>query len=190
MGVTNPVRVSIRMFATLAVAVLVFVAFQGLVTGEEVDLIGGPSSSPGRAPSAMTETPTDANATLDDVESNPVPPGEVFQAWDNSSLEPQRLRHSLPVKLLETADKITYLTSYGAFVLVRQTPLFVRLRHYGVSDEETSAAFLVRYDGDLLTPNGGGVDRVLQSMLQFQSSIGGSCGRWITADWWPSKRRD
>lgn len=97
----------------------------------------------------------------------PIPAGTVIQSWQPEI--PVDLDEKFPVEMLETKGGVNYHTAYGDFAFLRDSPTFLRMNSSGSLAATTE--FTIRYNGTLLPPRNGTIDRVTADAITTHSSL-------------------
>src|SRR5439155_11601150 len=101
-----------------------------------------------------------------------VDPGTVTDAWANTSTEPSEISEEPEVLPHTFGNETAFDTIYGNFVFSNSSPSFVRLLGPGPSPREVAeSAFLVLYQGLLLSPANGTLDNVTADELSFHYGL-------------------
>src|SRR5437867_2767752 len=107
-----------------------------------------------------------------DEPQRPVEPGTVTQGWDNSSFAPSEIADHRDPSLQDSDNQTLYETTYGSFVLNKSSPYFIRVLNSELNQQETAeSAFLVLFQGQLLSPVDGTIDNATRSQLTFHYGL-------------------
>ncbi len=147
---------------------LVIVADSNVVRAASADSPPSPAGTDGgnnTAPPPVIPPPVPPQS------QRPVEPGTITQGWDNGSPVSQ-VRDRRDVTLLNSTNETTYETAYGYFVLNKSAPYFVSvLSPDGTGTTIADSAFLVSFEGLLLQPAKGVIDKATPGELSFHYGL-------------------
>lgn len=157
-------RVLVRTFAVSAtLLMLLVVADSAVVRAASTD----PTVAPhGTTDSGLAPPPVISPPTPPDEPQRPVEPGTVTQGWENASLVSSIADHSEP-RLVQNENELRYETSYGNFFLSKDSPYFVGVGDPTGENKIAESAFLVLFQGQLLSPAKGVVGVATSGELSF-----------------------
>src|SRR5439155_13818371 len=160
---------SMRIFAVTAACLMLFVvADTAIVKAASTDPVLSPQGTDNGAGTAPP--PVVAPPPPPDEPQRPVEPGTITQGWDNSS--PVSSVDKRDVAMVDTANETMYETAYGYFALTKSAPYFLSV----LSPDETGtkiadSACLVMFQGLLLEPKNGRIDKATSSELSFHYEL-------------------
>src|SRR6266516_4363124 len=100
-----------------------------------------------------------------------VEPGTITQGWDQSSLISQIVDRPSPT-LVDSNGQLVYETAYGNFALNKSVPYFIGVSGPGPDPQKIAdSAFLVLFEGQLLSPAKGGFDNATSDELSFHYGL-------------------
>ena len=161
-----------RPFAIVATLLMLFVAVDPAVTTVALAGFVTPHATNSENNTTNPPPPPEPIAPPAEEPQRSVDPGTVTDAWANTSTEPSEISEEPEVLPHTFGNETAFDTIYGNFVFSNSSPSFVRLLGPGPSPREVAeSAFLVLYQGLLLSPANGTLDNVTADELSFHYGL-------------------